>query len=129
MLRVAALCAFSILLPAVASAEGDFNSTNWVMPGCRSFGQGIDNPVPGIMKGYCAGVVTGIMATHPGLCGFPGITRGQVVAVVVQYIDARPARLHEPFPRLAFEALKAAWPCRDKARADRAEAGAKSASR
>jgi hypothetical protein len=39
------------------------------------------------------------------------VTLGQIVRVVVQYIDSRPARMHEDFRVLAFEAMKAAWPC------------------
>jgi hypothetical protein len=41
-----------------------------------------------------------------------GVTLGQEVKVVVAYIDARPARMHEPFTQLALEALRTAWPCR-----------------
>jgi hypothetical protein len=41
-----------------------------------------------------------------------GVTIGQEVKVVVAYIDARPARLHEPFEQLALQALLTAWPCK-----------------
>jgi hypothetical protein len=41
-----------------------------------------------------------------------GVATGQMVRVVVSYIDARPARMHEPFKGLALEALRAAWPCK-----------------
>jgi hypothetical protein len=34
------------------------------------------------------------------------------VRVVVGYIEADPARMHEPMPRLAIEALRDAWPCK-----------------
>ncbi len=42
----------------------------------------------------------------------PNTTVGQEVRVVVAYIDARPARMHEPFIALALEALQKAWPCK-----------------
>ena len=29
-----------------------------------------------------------------------------------RYIEARPQRMHEPFGKLAFEALTAPWPCK-----------------
>jgi hypothetical protein len=45
--------------------------------------------------------------------GTPGPTNGQFMRVVVQYIDQRPARLHENFHNLAHEALRAAWPCKN----------------
>jgi hypothetical protein len=38
-------------------------------------------------------------------------TNMQGVRIVLQYIDARPARLHENFNKLAAEALRQAWPC------------------
>jgi hypothetical protein len=34
-----------------------------------------------------------------------------MVRVVVAYIEARPARVHEDFRNLALEALREAWPC------------------
>jgi len=42
----------------------------------------------------------------------PNTTVGQEVRVVVAYIDARPARMHEPFIALALESLQKAWPCK-----------------
>jgi hypothetical protein len=48
------------------------------------------------------------------LCPPKGSDRAQSIRVVVQYIDSRPARLHENFPDLAQEALRAAWPCNAK---------------
>jgi Rap1a immunity proteins len=41
-----------------------------------------------------------------------GVTVGQEIMVVVAYIDARPARMHENFGVLALEALRTAWPCK-----------------
>jgi hypothetical protein len=41
-------------------------------------------------------------------------TLNQQVKVVISYIEARPARMHEPFRDLALEALRAAWPCSQK---------------
>jgi hypothetical protein len=41
------------------------------------------------------------------------VTQGQIVGVVVLYMEARPQRLHEPFRSLALEALFDAWPCRN----------------
>src|SRR5258708_1979768 len=49
------------------------------------------------------------LTVHP----FPyGPTIDQFVKVVVAYIEARPARMHEQFEGLTLEALRAAWPCR-----------------
>jgi hypothetical protein len=46
-----------------------------------------------------------------GVCNPPEVTTEQGIRVVVQYIDAQPARLHEDFRLLAIEALRKAWPC------------------
>jgi hypothetical protein len=37
--------------------------------------------------------------------------RGQLVRVVVAYVEARSKRMHEPFWQLTYEALADAWPC------------------
>jgi Rap1a immunity proteins len=39
-----------------------------------------------------------------------GVTRGQTVRFVVNYIEARPTRMDEPFWQLALQALIDAWP-------------------
>jgi hypothetical protein len=46
------------------------------------------------------------------LCIPNAVTNGQMVRVVVKYIEDRPARMHENFKALAVEALRAAWPCK-----------------
>ncbi len=63
------------------------------------------------MKGICLGMVTAIFDTHHQVCPPAGATVGQAIRVVVRYIDDRPARQHENFPKLTIEALRAAWPC------------------
>jgi hypothetical protein len=46
------------------------------------------------------------------LCIPPEVKVGQMVDVVVKYVDARSYRGHEPFSVLIREVLAAAWPCR-----------------
>src|SRR5215213_455532 len=111
MFRVVALCAFSMLLPAIASAAEDTNSANWVMPGCRVLAS--NSPQIDLYKqGVCNGAASAIVDIDPGVCPPPGSTRGQNIRVVARYIDERPSRLHEPSNVLGTEALRAAWPCR-----------------
>jgi hypothetical protein len=66
-------------------------------------------------QGICTGIIDTIglmgVAFHR-VCLPNGVTTRQAVAVVVQYIDKRPARMHEAFKILAIEALAAAWPCK-----------------
>jgi hypothetical protein len=109
---------------AVEAAE-DTNSANYMMPHCRNFLTIEHSSDP--LAPYCVGMVRGILFTGSILrdlvnaegdrrlpCIDPpsGATYGQSVQVVVTYIDARPARMHEHFGVLALEALRAAWPCR-----------------
>ena len=118
----ARLVAVACLLIALGTArvhsqpEG---SANAIMPGCvvdltpapRRRG-----PVPTpVEAGECLGEVDGIVETarkFGEVCPPPDVTTGQAVHVVVQYINARPERMHEQFSRLALEALTAAWPCK-----------------
>ena len=39
-----------------------------------------------------------------------GVTTNQITRVVIQYIDQRPARMHEGFMWLAAEAIRETWP-------------------
>jgi hypothetical protein len=86
---------------------------NIVMPGCRSF---IDSFLSGsqqdvFYQGFCSGVLGATVELHPNICVPQGVVRRELARVVIQYIDSRPARIHEAFGDLAVEALRAAWPC------------------
>jgi hypothetical protein len=41
-----------------------------------------------------------------------GVISGQMVRVVVNYIDRHPETMHLRFSALAFDALKEVWPCK-----------------
>jgi len=114
-LRRCVLIAALILNCEVASAQEDITSANWIMPACRDYimdNPRLDNPY---RVGLCAGIITTIVyfgRNHFGIC-FPWRANvGQAARVVVQYIDGRPARMHERFDELAIEALKSGWPCK-----------------
>jgi ammonia channel protein AmtB len=101
---------------AVAQNEA---SANFMMPYCRDVAVGnFSSPIGenqtqhGFLMGMCAGIVAGLNNVGPGECPPAGVTPQQAVAVVVQYIDARPARMHERFAVLALEAMQLAWPCK-----------------
>jgi hypothetical protein len=68
-------------------------------------------------EGECYGRISGVsdMAQLARwTCSPVGAKREQTLRIVVQYIDARPARMQERFTVLALEALKEVWPCRRK---------------
>jgi len=93
----------------------DANSANYIMPGCRLYLQPSlpANGMDGIDAGRCSGLVSGLFYAAIDVCNPAGVTTEQLVRVVVQYIDNRPARLNESFNLLAVEALRAAWPCKN----------------
>ena len=98
---------------ATATADESLGSANRVMSGCRAFLAEQDS----IHSGFCAGLVVGVenVAALNGLvCPPAGSNLNQMTRIVVQYIDSRPARMHERFAYLALEALKAAWPCQKR---------------
>ncbi len=92
-----------------AFAEADTKSANYVMTGCHNL-VADQNDEP-FLQGICAGLISGVTYQSEDNCLPAGATRGQIVRVVVQYIDVRPARMHEDFRKLALEALRAVWPC------------------
>jgi hypothetical protein len=119
---------FGVALALTTSAaSAQVSSANEMMPHCRN---ALDPRSPENLyaQGACVGTIVGIAfvavslnALSPSdenvrreLCVNPPATgtRGQLVRTVVAYIDARPARMHEPFNQLALEALRAAWPCK-----------------
>ncbi len=129
-----ALAALTITMSAAAAAEADQNSAASMLPDCKAAIEG-ERPGNGFARGFCVGTVLALafMAENSSanVTAFSGegqarwfddrwqcvkipdsITQGQIVGVVVLYIDARPERMREPFRSLALEALFDAWPCR-----------------
>ncbi len=101
---------------AVSAKEKDYDSANAMMPVCREAIKSTNaknDPLRFLMQGNCMGIVAALHYFNKqlGLCMPNGVTNGRVIRVVVKYIDDRPGRLNENFMALAFEALRAAWPC------------------
>jgi Rap1a immunity proteins len=124
------------LTVTAATAAEDIESANRMLPGCKGFvANTITSRNDALMMGLCLGTVGAIafMAQNSDVAisalsgegqamllkgsrrcaDIPsGVTNGQMVRVVVRYIEARSNRIHEPFHSLALEALLDAWPCR-----------------
>lgn len=98
-----------------ADSQLDF-SANTLVPACKNFSAQAHSPDEDIFQqGVCVGEVTGVWDIALALrvvCPPRGVSRGQAVRVVTQFIDARPARMHEALTTLALDALIAAWPCK-----------------
>jgi Ssp1 endopeptidase immunity protein Rap1a len=84
-------------------------SANSNIVGCRNYVSSSKDEL--FLQGYCAGAVQALVEFAAGACAPKGATKMQGVLIVLQYIDARQARLHENFNKLAAEALRQAWPC------------------
>jgi hypothetical protein len=113
MLALAGACiaVFSVALFFSGGAVAqDSNSANSVMVGCRDLVA--DSNRDKFTQGLCGGGITAILALDTRVCRPQAVTNVQALQVVIAYIDARPARLHESFYALALEALRNAWPCR-----------------
>src|SRR5262245_1060318 len=100
---------------AEAQQQQDIDSANSVLPHCKVLLRA--RPVGTFGEGVCAGSIAalasvgGILDDRAKFCVPKGVTNGQMARVVVAYIEARLARMHEDFRLLALEALRAAWPC------------------
>ena len=65
----------------------------------------------------CIGMIKGLsyaasMQPPIPFCVPDDATNGQMVRVVVNYIDRHPERMHRGFGHLAYDALEEAWPCK-----------------
>ncbi len=118
-----ALVALSV--GGVAAVAEDRMSANYIVPKCWfEEGPAPNQVISAYEAGRCAGIVEmlGVMLqanarlpkNERGLCArIPdNVTFGQEIRIVVDYIKARPTRMHENFKLLALEALTQAWPCR-----------------
>jgi hypothetical protein len=107
------------LLTGPALGEEDTSSANAIMPGCRAFleKEPPSSRIAWYEGGVCIGMIKGLsyaasMQPPIPFCVPDDATIGQMVRVVVSYIDRHPERMHQSFMYLAFLALKEAWPCK-----------------
>lgn len=124
-MRTYAAIALSVALVSSADAESS-ESANYKLPACRDFNAAADNNLDVsralvqdanrlFRAAACGGEVNGVARTleiTDQMCPPRGVTRGQTMAVVMNYIERIPERQNESFAGLTIEALKRAWPCR-----------------
>jgi Rap1a immunity proteins len=107
-LSLRVVIAAALLLSGGSAFAEDSGSTIYMMRGCR---EALATPNrDSAISALCVGTIDGV-SFGSGTCFPTGATIEQATRVVVQYIDARPARMQEDFKKLVLEALKAAWPC------------------
>lgn len=91
------------------------HSGNRFLPGCKAVAQEMYSRSEALL---CLGFIEAARSYTMGLpdhvrsCTPVAATNGQVVRVVVKFLEDNPRRLHESFVTLVAESLKAAWPCK-----------------
>jgi len=109
--------AVALLTENAGAQSNDPDSANHLLPACRQF-IADKSSASVFMLGVCARTIEGLrymaslLPQEKRACPPPSVTNGQVVRVVVAYIERRPQRMHENFKELTLEALHDAWPCR-----------------
>jgi Rap1a immunity proteins len=109
-----------VALTQVAAADQQHMARSQYMAetlaGCKNFMRVSQDRLFSYQEGYsegdCTGTIAGIDEAAEDICLPDGADFDQMVRVVIKYIEERPQRWHERFPKLAHEALKAAWPCK-----------------
>jgi hypothetical protein len=112
-----ALILFSL---GAEAQEGTYSdSANYLLQYCKY--SLVDRPLGGYNVGFGAGVCMGMvdaagfftraLPSDLKSCRPQGVTREQLVRVVVAYVEARPERMHEDLLGLTIEAFRNAWPC------------------
>ena len=103
------------------TAEKSGNSANHYLPSCRDFiNKHVREAFDLFNEGECARIIEALafMAsdddTFVGFrsCAPDGVTAGQMVTVVVRWLDRYPQRWHGDFMVLALVAMHEAWPCK-----------------
>jgi Rap1a immunity proteins len=125
--------AFAITVAAAPAVAAEENiSANYILPGCKhvpamaSTTPRLDLATLNFKAAFCLGQVSAIAVVVPivdapivvgplsrdhNWCIPDSVTRGQMVQVVVRWIEERPKRMHEAFVVLTMLALQDAWPC------------------
>jgi hypothetical protein len=116
------LCLIEAALIGSATAQSNVQedtSANLAFLGCKAFAEGrATNAQLVNAAGFCSGVVHGlayvgnVLPPEYEFCAPPTSTARQLARVVINYIEARPQRMHEDFRMLTLEAFHYAWPCK-----------------
>jgi hypothetical protein len=104
-----------LLLPIPAISESPALSGQEVYHGCIDFAQSTDKEL--FYQGVCAGIIDDLayyrwmLPEDMTYCPPDGISLGQAVRTVADYMSSHPGILDEDFRRIAINALRVAWPC------------------
>jgi hypothetical protein len=100
-----------LLASSVAPTQTTSYPASELLKDCRySLGERARVPRP-FETGFCIGLVAGASYVDAKSCAPENAPIGELMRVVLEYIEVRPQRLHEPFMKLVQEALRNKWPC------------------
>ncbi|HEX2656600.1 MAG TPA: Rap1a/Tai family immunity protein [Xanthobacteraceae bacterium] len=106
-------------VPGKSTHAADVNSGNFMLPYCKQWVE--SERMSDRFSGICAGTIATLAWNASALeypwrfCAPDGVTNGQLGRVVVSHFEKHPEELHLEFRKLALDALKQAWPCRETA--------------
>lgn len=89
---------------ALAQTSGD-NTANFLADRCKNWAKS-----GSFDAGYCVGFITGVDSEVEN-CEGENVTKGQVIKVVVKYLDDHPEELDQRASDLVRRALLKAFPC------------------
>ena len=120
IVRAVVWTALIVSASEAASQPTEDTSANSVFLGCKAFVDGrVTNAQLNADANFCSGVVHALAGIGQYLsspewrsCAPATSSAQQLARVVVNYIEARPERMHEDFRRLTLEAFHYAWPCK-----------------
>ena len=104
----------AILIATAAPAKEAEGTASQLLPGCKyaiaKWERSATASGSDFDRAFCIGYVTGLGKSH-AFCAPAGVTVGQLMRVIVKYLEARPELHHGDFGDLALIALSETWPC------------------
>ena len=107
----------AVLFATPVRAQEFSADSNYLLGSCQITVRVADNPGTTLTKyeawrdGYCRGIVEGVGQASPLVCPTDGVITGQMIRVVVKFMQDHPERLNLRGTMLVNIALSEAFPC------------------
>lgn len=110
--------ATAVLFAGTEARAAPMDTGNHFLPDCKAI-QNVNEPAT-FGQGMCLGTISALrdvqrfIVYNNGALRFcipVSVTDGQLVRVVIRYLEYNPAQLHHNFTDLAVSAISAAYPC------------------
>jgi hypothetical protein len=109
---------FLALFAVPAKSQAEQTTGNYLLVSCQLSIRGMEganfnNQAEAWKDGNCIGLVRGVYSALPTACAAPNVTAGQMIRVVVKYLQDHPEKLNLRDVDLIRLALEAAFPCKN----------------